>query len=211
VIPGPHYAVANSLALKLAGITKDTPDPEGGEIRKDPKTGDPTGVLFDNANRPVSKLLPRPTKAQAVEGLLKAMALDNANGLTSISEPSGSAEELALYKNLYEKGQLTTQVDFAFNIDPEDPIDKVQAQLAALGPPGHQVGEGMLRADEIGETGLDGAELTALLREPYPGRPTTRASPRSRKSVLTSSPRPWQRLAIACARTWSATRPSTRR
>jgi predicted amidohydrolase YtcJ len=171
VIPGPHYAVANSLALKLARITKDTPDPAGGEIRKDPKTGEPTGVLFDNASRPVTKLLPRPTKAQAAEGLLKAMVLDNANGLTSIGEPSGSMEELALYKDLYEKGQLTTRVDFAFNIDPEDPIDKVQAELAALGPPGHQVGEGMLRADEIGETGLDGAELTALLRESYPGRP----------------------------------------
>jgi predicted amidohydrolase YtcJ len=142
VIPGPHYVVANTFALKVAGITRDTLDPEGGEIRKDPKTGEPTGVLFDNASRPVSKLLPRPSKAQAVEGLLKAMALDNANGLTSIGEPSGSTEEFALYKDLYEKGQLTTRVDFAFNIDPEDPIDKVRAQLAALGHPDTKSGRG---------------------------------------------------------------------
>jgi hypothetical protein len=99
-----------------------------------------------------------------MEGLLKAMALDDANGLTSIGEPSGSSEELALYKNLYEKGQLTTRVDFAFNIDRK-------TQLAAFGPTRTPVGGGMLRADEIGETGLDGAEHQGPRGPPEGRRP----------------------------------------
>ena len=62
-------------------------------------------------------------------------------------------------------------MDFAFNIDPQEPLDKVKQDLAKIGPPGHKVGDGMIRSDEIGETGLDGAELTALLREDFPDRP----------------------------------------
>jgi len=59
-IPGPHYVIANSLALKLAGVTRATPDPQGGQIYKD-ASGEPTGLLMDNASRYVRKLMPQPT------------------------------------------------------------------------------------------------------------------------------------------------------
>ena len=91
-IPGPHYNIANSLALKLAGITKDTPNPQGGEIRKDPKTGEPTGLLFDNAGRAVARLVPKESKEDIVKGLLQTIALNNSNGLTSIGEPGGNRQ-----------------------------------------------------------------------------------------------------------------------
>jgi predicted amidohydrolase YtcJ len=170
-IPGPHYAIVNSLALKLAGITGDTKDPEGGEIRKDPKTHQPTGELFDNAGRLVSKVMPKLTPQQVREGIIASMNVNISNGLTSIGEPSGGIEEYNIYKDMLQKGELKNRIDFAFDIDPEDPIPSVKAQLAKLGPPGHEVGDHMLRADEIGELNLDGAELTALLREDYPDRP----------------------------------------
>ena len=170
-IPGPHYAIANSLALKLANITKDTPDPQGGEIRKDPKTGEPTGELFDNAGKAVSSLVPKKSKEDVIKGLLRTMALNNSNGLTSIGEPGGTQEDMDIYKSLLEQGKLTTRVDFCYNIDPAEPIEKVKQDLAAIGAPGQHYGDGMIRADEIAETGLDGAELTALLREDYPDRP----------------------------------------
>jgi predicted amidohydrolase YtcJ len=171
VIPGPHYNIANSMALKLAGITKDSKDPQGGEIRKDPKTGEPTGELFDNAGEPVNRLVPKAGRAEELASILRIIAVNNSNGLTSIGEPSGSLEDMQTYHDLYDQGKLTTRVDFAFNIDPAEPIDKVKADLKAIGAPGHQFGDGMFRADEIGETGLDGAELTALLREDFPDRP----------------------------------------
>jgi predicted amidohydrolase YtcJ len=170
-IPGPHYIIVNSLALKLAGIGKDTPDPQGGEIRKDPATGEPTGVLFDNAGRPVARLMPKESQEDRVKGLLQTMALNNSNGLTSIGEPGGTQEDMDLYKSLLAEGKLTTRVDFAYDIDPAEPLEKVKQDLAAIGPPTQQYGDGMIRADQIAETGLDGAELTALLREDFPDRP----------------------------------------
>ncbi len=170
-IPGPHYSIVNSLAMKLAGITRDTPNPEGGEIRKDAVTGEPTGELFDNAGRLVAKVMPKLTAEQVKQGIIASMNVNISNGLTSIGEPTGSVAEFNVYRKMLANGELKNRIDFAFDIDPEDPIPSVKAQLAALGPPGHEVGDHMLRADEIGELNLDGAELTALLREDYPDRP----------------------------------------
>ena len=170
-IPGPHYIIANSLALKLADITKDTPNPQGGEIRKDAKTGEPTGELFDNAGRAVMRLIPKESKEDTIKGLLKTIALNNSNGLTSIGEPGGTQEDMDIYKSLLAEGKLTTRVDFCYDIDPAEPLDQVKKDLAAIGAPGQHYGDGMIRADEIAETGLDGAELTALLREDFPDRP----------------------------------------
>ena len=99
-IPGPHYTIANSLALKLGGITKDSKDPQGGEIRKDPKTGEPTGELFDRASGPLRKFLPKRSEAELEAGVLHIMQVNNSNGLTSIGEPSGSIEDFDLYKKL---------------------------------------------------------------------------------------------------------------
>ncbi len=170
-IPGPHYSIVNSMALKLANITKDTPDPQGGEIRKDPATGEPTGELFDNAGRPVSRLFPKESPADRVKGVMMTMALNNSNGVTSIGEPGGSQADMDMYKAFFDQGKLTTRVDFCYNVDPAAPLDQAEKDIAALGPPGHAYGDGMIRSDEIAETGLDGAELTALLREDFPDRP----------------------------------------
>jgi predicted amidohydrolase YtcJ len=168
-IPGPHYMIVNSRALTLAGVTRDIPDPQGGQIYKD-KNGEPTGLLMDNASRFVRKFLPHPTEAQKEEGLKRVLALVNSHGLTSAGDPSGSAADAALFRKLRDQGQLTVRVDFAYNIDPAEPLDKAEAELRALPKPGSD-GDGMFRSDEIGETGLDGAELTAFLNEDYPGKP----------------------------------------
>jgi hypothetical protein len=168
-IPGPHYVIANSLALKLAGVTRDTPDPQGGQIYKD-ANGEPTGLLMDNASRVVRKFMPQPTEARKIAGMKRVLALVNSHGLTSAGDPSGSVEDAAMYRRLRDQGLLTVRLDFAYNIDPAEPLDKAEAELRALPKPGAD-GDGMFRADEIGETGLDGAELTALLEHDYPGKP----------------------------------------
>ena len=168
-IPGPHYVIVNSLALKLAGVTRDTPDPQGGQVYKD-STGQPTGLLMDNAGRFVRKFMPKATDAQQVAGMKRVLALVNSHGLTSAGDPSGSIEDAAMYRRLRDKGLLTVRLDFSYNIDPAEPLDKAEAELKALPRPGSD-GDGMFRADEIGETGLDGAELTALLEHDYPGKP----------------------------------------
>jgi predicted amidohydrolase YtcJ len=168
-IPGPHYVIVNSLALKLAGVTRDTPDPQGGQVYKD-TTGEPTGLLMDNAGRFIRKFMPRASEAQQVTGMKRILALVNSHGLTSAGDPSGSIEDAAMYRRLRDRGLLTVRLDFSYNIDPAEPLDKAEAELKALPRPGSD-GDGMFRADEIGETGLDGAELTALLEHDYPGKP----------------------------------------
>jgi len=168
-IPGPHYVIVNSLALKLAGVTRDTPDPQGGQVYKD-STGEPTGLLMDNAGRFIRKFMPRASEAQQVTGMKRVLALVNSHGLTSAGDPSGSIEDAAMYRRLRDRGLLTVRLDFSYNIDPAEPLDKAEAELKALPRPGSD-GDGMFRADEIGETGLDGAELTALLEHDYPGKP----------------------------------------
>jgi hypothetical protein len=168
-IPGPHYVIVNSRALALAHVTRDTPDPQGGQIYHD-ATGEPSGLLMDNAGRFVRPFMPQPTEAQKEEGMKRVLALVNSHGLTSAGDPSGSPADAALFRKLRDQGQLTVRVDFAYNIDPAEPLDKAEAELRALRKPGSD-GDGMFRSDEIGETGLDGAELTALLEHDYPDKP----------------------------------------
>ena len=168
-IPGPHYMIVNSRALALVHVTRDTPDPQGGQIYRDAK-GEPTGLLMDNASRFVRPFLPHATEAQKEEGMKRVLALVNSHGLTSAGDPSGSPADAALFRKLRDAGQLTVRVDFAYDVDPALPLDKVEEQLKALPKPGSD-GDGMFRSDEIGETGLDGAELTAFLEHDYPGKP----------------------------------------
>jgi hypothetical protein len=161
--------IVNSRALALAHVTRDTPDPQGGQIYHD-ASGEPSGLLMDNAGRFVRPFMPQPTEAQKEEGMKRVLALVNSHGLTSAGDPSGSPADAALFRKLRDQGQLTLRVDFAYNIDPAEPLDKAEAELRALRKPGSD-GDGMFRSDEIGETGLDGAELTALLEHDYPDKP----------------------------------------
>jgi predicted amidohydrolase YtcJ len=67
---GGHTVVVNSLALKLAGVTKETPDPQGGEFKRDPKTGELTGLIFERpAHAMIQKVMPPDTYQAKLEGL----------------------------------------------------------------------------------------------------------------------------------------------
>jgi predicted amidohydrolase YtcJ len=169
-IPGPHYWIANSRALALAGITRDTPNPQGGEIVHD-ANGEPTGQLFDRAGRLVTRLHPDATREQQMAGIRQLLAVHARNGLTSMGETGGSPEGAAMLRELYDHGELTIRVDFHYSIDPTLPLADAEREIVALGPPGQRFGDGMFRSDVISETSLDGAELTAYLREDYPNRP----------------------------------------
>lgn len=105
-----HIALANSLALNLAGITKDTPDPQGGEIKKKPATGEPTGILTDNAQGFVGAVIPSPTKEQLKKAIITAIEHANSLGVTSIQDNSSSAD-LEVYQELLQAGELTLRIN----------------------------------------------------------------------------------------------------
>jgi predicted amidohydrolase YtcJ len=81
-----HISVANSLALELVGITKDTKDSEGGEIDRDPETGEPTGVLRGGARAPIRGILPPPDLEKLKTGIELAAEEFLARGVTSVSD-----------------------------------------------------------------------------------------------------------------------------
>ena len=81
-----HAVLANSLALKMAGVTKETPAPAGGVIVRDPQTGEPTGILKDEAQELVARVIPRPSRGE-MEGALQAALQEAARvGLTTVHD-----------------------------------------------------------------------------------------------------------------------------
>lgn len=104
-----HMAVANSYALKLAGITKDTPNPEGGLIVKDPKTGEPTGVLKDNAMSLINKIIPDPTSEENYTALSASLEEAKRLGITSVQDITYQAA-LDAYKKAKDEGKLSCRI-----------------------------------------------------------------------------------------------------
>jgi predicted amidohydrolase YtcJ len=104
-----HMALANSLALKIARITKDTPSPAGGEIIKDSVSGEPTGILKDAAMDLVTEHIPEPTlraKLRAAEVALRHAA---ECGVTSVHDMA-SAGNFEVYQELLKGKKLTARL-----------------------------------------------------------------------------------------------------
>ncbi len=104
-----HMALANSLALKLAGVTKETPDPPGGAIVRD-ANGEPTGVLKDAAMNYVYKVIPNPTDDEIAEAIRAAMKYAAENGVTSVQDMSASPNVFRVYQKLLASGELTVRI-----------------------------------------------------------------------------------------------------
>jgi len=108
-----HNAVVNSKGLEIAGITADTPQPQGGVIEKDPETGEPTGFLAEWAMFPVTSLLPRPTLEQVRLAIEMSLEDIDSYGIVAIKDVSASGESYAAYKALDDEGKLNYRVDVA--------------------------------------------------------------------------------------------------
>jgi predicted amidohydrolase YtcJ len=104
-----HEVLANSLALKLAGITAKTPDPKGGQIVHDAQ-GNPTGVLRDSAQDLIGNVMPPMNHAQRIKAIQQAMAHAASLGVTSVQDMNPSYEDVAAYAELQEKGELTLRI-----------------------------------------------------------------------------------------------------
>ena len=104
-----HMAVANSYALKLAGITKDTQSPEGGLIVKDPLTGEPTGVLKDNAMYLITKFIPDPTPEENYTALMASLEEAKRLGITSVQDITYQSA-LDVFQKAKNEGKLTCRI-----------------------------------------------------------------------------------------------------
>lgn len=114
-----HMILANSLALKLAGVTKATPVPAGGEIVKDPATGEPTGILKDAAMDLVYDKIPAPSLEQNTRAVEAALKYAAEKGVTSVHDVSGEVG-FGIYQDLLKNRKLTTRITFYIPITSAD-------------------------------------------------------------------------------------------
>jgi predicted amidohydrolase YtcJ len=113
-----HSSLANSKALKAAGITRKTPDPPSGIIVRDPATGEPTGVLKEAAGPLVARVIPQPTHEEELDRLTKAIHYASSLGFTRLISAGADAERIGLFDEIRQKGDLTTRLYMARFVNP---------------------------------------------------------------------------------------------
>jgi hypothetical protein len=126
-----HSAWVNSRALALAGITRDTPDPAGGRIERDPRTGEPTGTLRESAAGLVERLVPDLGPEDYRRGLRAGLALANRYGIASIIEARADGKILDAYAALDRSGELSVRVLASLHVDTDRGVSEVR-RLEAL-------------------------------------------------------------------------------
>jgi predicted amidohydrolase YtcJ len=157
--------LANSAALQLAGITKETKDPAGGTIVRDPKTGEPTGILKDDAQDLMYRVIPAPTEAERAEALKAALAEAAKVGVTSIQDITPWAD-FETYKKFRESGELSVRV---YARTPMSEWKRQADLVARQGPSDEWLKLGGLKAFMDGSLG----STTALFFEPFNDAPGT--------------------------------------
>jgi predicted amidohydrolase YtcJ len=162
-----HAGWANTEALRLAGVTASTPDPEGGRILRD-GAGAPAGVLVDRAMGLVTAKIPAPSKDVRKRRLLGGMKASAAAGLTSVHDAGVSLDTVALYKELLAAGQMPIRV-YVMLRGPEVFLGAGPGLRPEIG-----LGDGLLTVRSI-KAVADGAlgSRGALLLAPYSDEPAT--------------------------------------
>jgi predicted amidohydrolase YtcJ len=176
-----HTGWANSKALALAGITRHTRSPQNGAIVKDPRSGEPTGVLKEAAQDLVAKVMPQPTRADRLKALRAAIREAQRLGVTSVQNASGSPDELDLYDELRTSGDLQLRVYSALSLDgeltPALATDYAAVRKKYPDDPLFKAGAIKLIADGVVES------YTAALLQPYANK-SVRGTPRYTSEAL---------------------------
>jgi predicted amidohydrolase YtcJ/beta-lactamase class A len=164
-----HMALANSLALKLVGVTRETKDPPGGLIVRDPKTGEPTGVLKDAAMNFVLQKIPPATFEEKLAAARAATDYAASLGVTSVQDVS-AGDDVGVYQTLLEQGGLKTRIYAVTPLPAWERLARVGVRRA--------FGSDMLRIGGL-KGFADGSlgSTTALFFDPYLDAPDTRGLP----------------------------------
>ena len=160
-----HAVWLNRTALDAAGITRATPDPPGGRIERD-ASGEPTGVLVDNAETLVLEKIPSATDADYDRRLARALAECNRLGLVGVHDAGTDAPVLASLRRLGERGQLTLNIYSLLDSD----APALVRSFFASGPSTEFAGRLVIRAVKVRADGALGSRGAALLA-PYDDDP----------------------------------------
>ena len=166
-----HSIWVNSKALAAAGITKATPDPPNGTIVRDPKTGEPTGLLKETpASALVTRIMPKPTRAEQRRALKAAIDEALTFGVTSVTDAAGNPEDFEVYDEARRAGELSARVYYSLLVTPgfsEQDADRFDA-IWKVHPDTPLLKTGIVKMfmDGVIETN------TAFMLAPYANAPT---------------------------------------
>ncbi len=170
-----HICVVNSKALELVGINKDAQDPEGGRIDKDPETGEPTGILRENALFLVYDKIPINEEIENIKKLIKAGIKDASKaGLTSIqtddfSHVKSYEKVIEAYTQLKNNNQLNARINLQMLLKDKEVLNDFLKRKIKTGDGDENVRFGPLKILADGSLG----SRTAALEEPYNDDKTT--------------------------------------
>lgn len=109
-----HNSIVNSKTLELAGITKNTADPDGGTIVKDPKTGEPNGFLMEKARNLVEKVKPPFTREEMMAAMLQNIKYFTELGITSLTLASETPANVRIYSEIAARGEYPARLNILF-------------------------------------------------------------------------------------------------
>jgi predicted amidohydrolase YtcJ len=194
---GGHSASVNSLALKLAGIDRHTPEPAGGKIHRD-ENGEPNGLLMElQAFNLVAQFVPPVSRQLRCEALRDIQRAYHAAGITGVIEPGLMSGDMGVYQELWRAGELTVRTvampQAQVDQDPDALMHSLESWSGRTG-----LGDEWLKLGAI-KVYLDGGASfgTALMREPYPDE-------RCQCGIQVTHTSVFRRIAEFCAREgWS--------
>ena len=160
-----HMALANSRALRLAGVTRQTLDPPGGIIVRDPKTGEPTGILKDAAQNFVWKVIPPSSFEERLTAARAATEYAAKLGVTSVQDMSAGSD-VGVYQTLLDRGELKTRI---YAVSPLPAWERLVSTGVRANFGSEMLRMGGLKGFADGSLG----STTALFYEPYQDAPNT--------------------------------------
>jgi predicted amidohydrolase YtcJ len=171
-----HMLVANSAALRVAGVTKQTPDPPGGRIDREPN-GEPAGGLRETAQDLARKKVPPPTKAQRRRGAELALQEAARYGLTSAQDNS-QWDDFLTYAELEKEGKLTLRITEWLPF--QQPVNVLEQRRGFHAPQDPMLHSGMLKGFMDGSIGSH----TAAMLAPYTDEPKNSGLPQFEQAKL---------------------------
>ena len=169
-----HTSWANSKALALAGIHKDTPNPPNGEIVRDPATGEATGALKESASALVEKVIPKPDAVAKLNAYRAGMRFAVEQGVTRVHSAGGDFDELATLDELRGEKQLWVHFSVAYVLQPPELRTE---DLTAIEQAHKKFHDDWIDVSTV-KLFLDGVieSHTAAMLEPYSDDPSKRGS-----------------------------------
>ncbi len=167
-----HSVLVNSYVLRASGITIDTPDPPGGEIQRDPVTGEATGIFKEAAKGLLDygevriRRTPEEAEARRMQGWENALYMARSLGVTSIQHPGGGSAET--YQRFMDMGMLTLRVDVAGSLtDSEERLQRYDELRRKYPPEGNWIRFGYLKGMMDGTLGSG----TMMVFRPFDDEP----------------------------------------